>query len=74
MEQREHGGVGADADREREDGGDREDRLLDERAQAVAHVGDERLEPDEQVALARRLALDGVVAEAAPRLAARGFR
>ena len=73
MEQREHGGVRANADRKREDRGDRENRLLDERAQAVTDVGEERFEPDEQIALADVLVLHGVVAEATARLEAGGF-
>ena len=73
MEQREHDGVGADADREREDGRDREDRLLEQRAHAAAHVGDERLEPDDQVVLADVVALDGVIPEAAARFETRRF-
>jgi hypothetical protein len=72
VEQREDGGVCADADREREDRGRTEDRIPRERAQAVAQIGEERLQPDEHVAIAGTLALERVAPESALRFALRG--
>ena len=60
--------VRADADREREDRGRAEDRIAPERAQAVAQIEEERLQPDEQVPLARGLAGERDAAEPPPRL------
>ena len=71
MQQREHGGVGADADGEREDGGEAEDRIAPQPAQPLPQIGEERLQPDEHVAIARVLLLQCDTAEPPPRLAPR---
>ncbi len=66
IEQREGGGVGADAKRDHEDGREREARRSPEHAEPVANVVDQRFEPDEHPGLARRLLDAGAIAELAP--------
>ena len=71
MEEREDGGVRPDADGQREDRGQAEDRVAAQPAQAVAKVGEQRLQPYEDVAVAGVLSLERVAAEPAPRFAPR---
>ena len=69
VDQAEDRRVGADAEGEREDGDQREAGAPAQHARRVAQIGDQRLEPDEDVGVAHPLLLQRSVAEAAPRLA-----
>jgi hypothetical protein len=69
VQEREHRGVRADADGEREDGSHPEGGVATQPAKAVTEVGEQGLEPDEDVAVARVLHLEDVAPEAPSRFA-----
>ena len=73
VDQREDGRVGADSERKRQERDGGEAGRCAEGTQGITQVRDERLEPDEKVALARGLLLQRVVAEAASSFAPRGI-